>query len=359
LFRSTSSTIDGSQPHNDDNLILGHGFTFKGNVAKMQRTTKILGYTLHHTLNRGLAHRTEILAKARKAEGKIAAMHIYGGDKIRIEAALGYYTGLVQSVITTGLINSQLDDENYDKPRIIQASVIKNCTGMGSRVPAWIALLEFGWTPIDAAIAAAKMKFHDRMMRRPQEGYVKHMIEARNLDTLEGETEGIAAEVQALWDEAGLRAEHGNWPKKSTQARSELIKTASELIAHERACDWLEENGSQYGHYDVLYEGQRAPHTHNGTKRQIALMCTARAGALNLRGSRTAAEGRDKTCTLCSVAGVEDETQCHVLIKCDAYNSPRETLQTALRQTWTASSIRWTLELGALLGLRRRRSARM
>jgi hypothetical protein len=100
---------------------------------------------------------------------------------------------------------------------------------MGSRVSAWIAILELGWTPIDAALAATKMKFHDRMKRQPRHSYVKQMIDSRDRDVTLGEVEGIAYETKALWVEAGYEDAHNAWggtPEEDTTSwtRSRLIR---------------------------------------------------------------------------------------------------------------------------------------
>jgi hypothetical protein len=146
----------------------------------MTRNGKILGYIFHHSLHHGSQHRKAILTKAREAEARIVARHIFAGDNTRHVSIKGYYEGLVQSVLVTGLTLSQLNNEGdlsrYDAPRRVQAGVIKKTLQLGGRISPWIALMEIGWTPVDAKIIEAKMKLHDRIMRLANHTYPKAVM---------------------------------------------------------------------------------------------------------------------------------------------------------------------------------------
>jgi hypothetical protein len=307
------------------NEILGHGYKFQNKDSRMLRRGTLLGQDLHYKLERNTEQIKRILHKGRSAEARLAAKHLYGGKTIRLKAMEKFYTGAVESVLTTGLTLTQLDGrkDRYKKARVIQASVLKSGIGMGSRVSHRIAILEGGWTPIGAKIAAAKMRLHDRMMRLPDRSRVRQVMEVRNADCEEGDTKGLAAEVRGLWREAGRAELHTMRPGTKAKRNRDIVE-AMDFVANKRMISWLEVHGGNNGHYDILYEGGAADHLQRGTKTEIALMCTARAGACLLRGNKTAdkkATAADKKCRLCRQDQTEDET--HILMECQTYGTQR------------------------------------
>jgi hypothetical protein len=258
----------------------------------MTRTGKILGYTFHHSLHHGTLHRKNILTKAREAEARIVAKHIYAGDNTRHASIKGFYEGLVQSVLATGLTLAQLNDgENlsrHDEPRTVQAGVVKKTLQLGARVSPWIALMEIGWTAVDAKIIEAKMKLHDRIMRLADYTYPKVVLTKRWQEVAEGHCEGLGYEVKELWAEAGDPQGHTMEPGKGAY-RDKRIHEAAESISRRRQYSWLDENSTGT---TTSFMKEDEEHLENGTRREVALMVTVRAGACILSGNKTGAEGK-------------------------------------------------------------------
>ena len=112
--------------------------------------------------------------------------------------------------------------------------------------------------------------------------------------------------------------------------------------------EWCCEKASENGDYDRLCPpvGQEAEHISNGTKKQVGLMITARAGACICRGNKTAdakATLLERTCSLCNAGLVEDET--HILLECQRYEVLRIQMFRTVRQNWSAEH--WQLFLEA------------
>lgn len=83
--------------------------------------------------------------------------------------------------------------------------------------------------------------------------------------------------------------------------------------------------------------GHEAEHISNGTKKQVGLMITARAGACICRGNKTADAKTtllERTCSLCNAGVVEDEA--HILLECQRYEVQRIQMIRTVRQNWSA-----------------------
>ena len=74
----------------------------------------------------------------------------------------------------------------------------------------------------------------------------------------------------------------------------------------------------------------------NGTKLQIGLMITARAGACILRGNKTGDSRLNLANTLCILCNLrEPETEDHLLLNCTRYDAWRGPLMMGLNSLWT------------------------
>jgi hypothetical protein len=113
--------------------------------------------------------------------------------------------------------------------------------------------------------------------------------------------------------------------------RDRRIHEAAEAISHRRLYQWLDDNSVRNGDYDILYEGGRAHHLNNGTRREVALMITARAGACILLGNKTGAGGFE--CQICGLGEREDET--HLLLGCPGYAEFRADLLYEVKAGWS------------------------
>ena len=102
---------------------------------------------------------------------------------------------------------------------------------------------------------------------------------------------------------------------------------------------WITSNSSMNGDYAELCDHpheEPAWHTSNGTKLQIGLMITARAGACILRGNKTGNARQSMANTLCSLCDLmEPETEGHLLLHCTRYETWRRPLMRDLNTTWT------------------------
>ena len=119
---------------------------------------------------------------------------------------------------------------------------------------------------------------------------------------------------------------------------------------------WIEENSQENGNYATLADhelGEPAWYTENGTKDQIGLMITARAGACILKGNKTRASKatyQDTLCPHCDLA--EPETETHLLVTCPCYSRQRLKLLQALHTSWSQSQRR--IYLGACVKIKRK-----
>jgi hypothetical protein len=124
-----------------------------------------------------------------------------------------------------------------------------------------------------------------------------------------------------------------------TRQKKDLIREGSILIAENRQRDWLAEHGAkENGYYALLYQGGKAKHLRNGTRKEIALMATARAGASILRGNKAAnkqATTEENECTECNMHKKEDET--HIMTQCTygPWTKARATCENRIKKAWT------------------------
>ena len=102
---------------------------------------------------------------------------------------------------------------------------------------------------------------------------------------------------------------------------------------------WIRTNSDKNGDYAELCDhahSSPAWHIGNGTKLQVGLMITARAGACILRGNKTTNKRLSLADTLCLKCDrMAPETETHLLITCPYYNTWREPLLTKLHSVWS------------------------
>ena len=106
----------------------------------------------------------------------------------------------------------------------------------------------------------------------------------------------------------------------------------------------LKEISARNGNYAELAPplGKAARHLRNGTKLEVALMMTARAGACKFRGNKTAKKGataEERACTQCFNPNLIPEDETHVFPECRRYMVPRSRLDRALRRCWSTDQL--------------------
>ena len=101
----------------------------------------------------------------------------------------------------------------------------------------------------------------------------------------------------------------------------------------------IEDISADNGDYKELCDhdlGTPAWHTTQGTKLQIGLMITARAGACKLRGNKTRDSKATRQDTLCNLCGREEpEDETHLLVDCPYYQTWRTKMWTEVHKTLT------------------------
>ena len=209
-----------------------------------------------------------------------------------------------------------------------------------ARVSPHIAIMEAGWTPIDADIIAHKLRLLEQLKLQPKDTYQRHIVTQRMAQVQQGCTKGLCYEAQQLWNEMGRPDQFTDIPTgKITRQKKDLIREGSILIAENRQREWLTEHGGKRnGYYALLYQGGKAKHLRNGTRKEIALMATVRAGAAILRGNKAAdkkATKEETECTECDMHKKEDEP--HIMTQCTygPWAKARATCENRIKRAWT------------------------
>lgn len=253
------------------------------------------------------------------------------------------YTYLMESILVSGVLNTQVSPADCALLRRVQGMVAKRCTWAGRRVSGWIILRELGWTAIDYTLWGAKLNLWEVIKDAPPHEYA-HTIRWARAEAINNgsDNQGLAFEARSLWAKAGdpdgWNVTH-NWGKSR---RRRLIKELVRKIEASEADEILNELSARNGNYALLAPPLRKPASHltNGTKIRIALMISMRAGACCLRGNKVArrdATARDRACTACYNPTLLPENEAHVTLVCLPYAIPRGTMLTSIRSLWSLS----------------------
>ena len=104
-------------------------------------------------------------------------------------------------------------------------------------------------------------------------------------------------------------------PSQDKDAAKQDRKEAIGELIDDQMQTWIEQNSRENGDYATLADhtlGDPAWHMDNGTKDQVGLMITARAGACLLRGNKTRdrkTQVEETLCPHCNQREPETETQ--------------------------------------------------
>jgi hypothetical protein len=213
--------------------------------------------------------------------------------------------------------------------------------GTSCRMSPEIAIMEAGWTPVDATIIAHKLRLLEQLKLQPEQSYQKHILTKRMEQVEQGNTQGLCYEAKTLWEQIGDIEQYTHMPEgKLSQEKRDKITAGAELIAEERQAEWLGENGGkENGYYSLLYQGGKARHLKNGNRKEIALMATVRAGAAILKGNKAAnkkATAKEKHCTECDIGA--RETESHLISTCTygPWTTLRAKCENKIKDGWTA-----------------------
>ena len=147
----------------------------------------------------------------------------------------------------------------------------------------------------------------------------------------EGDKKGLCFEVKHLWTHLG-RPEAWEAKNSNSDTEKKELKEAVKSLMQRKMDSWIRTNSDKNGDYAELCDhahSSPAWHIGNGTKLQVGLMITARAGACILRGNKTTDKRQSLADTLCLWCDrMAPETETHLLITCPYYNTwrvpPRE-----------------------------------
>jgi hypothetical protein len=217
-----------------------------------------------------------------------------------------------------------------------QAEAARRVTWAGKRVSQLAILRELNWMPVDALIWACKIGLHESLKKLPTSAYASTVLAARMRSVQTGrDVRGLCAEVKAIWERLGSPDSWESTTQESKPARKARIKPLMVNAIDEMWEEWCESHGEENGYYHLLCPkvGEAAEHLKNGNKKQIALMITARMGAIICRGNKTndAKTREDYMCPHCTLREIEDET--HILVRCPVYAHLREPMITEVRET--------------------------
>ena len=145
---------------------------------------------------------------------------------------------------------------------------------------------------------------------------------------------GLCGETYNFYKQTNSLETWSDTSDGNSKQREQQIERCLAKHAENEWTMWINENSHKNGDYIFLCppKGKPAEHLSNGTKKEIGLMITARAGACILNGNKTS-KSNDSFCKLCDSKSTENEA--HILMECEAYNTPRSQLWSTLNRCWT------------------------
>ena len=247
-------------------------------------------------------------------------------------------TYLVNSVIVAAVLTTELTEKDYIELRKPQVEAARRATGAGKRVSQLALLRELNWGPVDAPIWSCKIGLHEAMKRLPSTTSISTVLGARMRSIQTGRDErGLCAETKKLWTKLGSPESWTDTKRETKAARKRRLRPLIAKAVDTMWEEWCDEFGELNGDYQLLCPqmGEEAEHISNGTKKQVGLMITARAGACTCRGNKTANSNNveEKKCQHCTLGQFEDET--HMIVECKAYQEPRSRMLAEVHRNMT------------------------
>jgi hypothetical protein len=313
--------------------------TFCGKPLQLRQSVLALGRLMGPALHR---HPKQAVWAKRKAEGALKFLGWIGAfaESSSHKLARLMTTYLVHSVICAAVLNTHLNKEDYQELRKVPAMIARKAVWAGARVAQMVIHRELNWKLVDEVIWLAKIGLHETLKRLPAREYGSNVLSARMRAVQTGvDARGLCAETQNFWRRVGNEQAWEWTGDESKQTRKKRVKPFIAEWIQGIWEEWCYEKASENGDYDRLCPpvGHEAEHISNGTKKQVGLMITARAGACICRGNKTADAKTtllERTCSLCNAGVVEDEA--HILLECQRYEVQRIQMIRTVRQNWSA-----------------------
>jgi hypothetical protein len=255
----------------------------------------------------------------------------------------------MDSVMVNAVLNTHLSHEDWDALRVPQAAAARRAVWAGKRVPARIILRELGWIPVDGAIWKSKLGLMEALRALPGREYASRVLEVRMRDVALGlDRRGLCGELLNFWSSIDRPQEWrtpGGVSGGSLDRKRYLAAAVAERLERDWS-SWIQSCSADYGHYALRSprHGSAAAHVAQGTKAEIGLMITARAGSCILRGNRTSARppgDPHALCVLCDEGAREDEA--HLLLSCTAYTNHRDEMWQGVKAAWSEPQIQHML----------------
>ena len=330
-----SSTPDVKTPDQTSNRdwfcswsVKHHSAKFAGDSMEVRHSARMLGRLVGPTLQR---HPSQALWAKRKAESAIKYLGWMGAFSATADTNLArmLYTYLVESVLVSAVLNTQLTSNDFNELRILQARVARRAVWAGPLVSKMVIIRELGWTLVDAPIWKSKLGLHETLKSLPSSEIASTVLAARMRSVRDGRDDrGLCAEVKGFWERAGHPQGFLGVHKESKATRKKRLRPIIRTLLGMEWEQWCKEHAADNGQYDLLAPklGERAEHIANGTKKEIGLMTTARAGQLYLKPKLAGKKSRPSSglCHLCDGKHIEDEG--HVLLVCSKYDAQRHLL---------------------------------
>ena len=311
--------------------------TIGGHPLTVKRSAKLLGRIFGQKIHQ----HSNYAALAKKSTAPAVGMLAWLGafqPTASLQFAEFLYKSLVETIITSKVTTCQLSPADYEHLRATQCKVGRRATWAGKRVSQYIILRELGWTPVDVAIMMAKIGLHNRLKLLEPREYASSVLRERMAAVAEGDTKGLCFEVKQLWTQLG-RPDAWDAKISNNETKKNELKGAVKNLMQRRIDAWIRTNSRTNGDYSELCDHDHyspAWHIGNGTKLQVGLMITARAGACILRGNKTPDKRLSLADTLCKLCDqLEPETETHLLITCPYYDAWRRPLLTELHKVWS------------------------
>ena len=260
LFRDGKKWAGPSKELDDDEWggwrVRSEKYKLGNTEMEVRKTGKLLGKLYGMSPERHPMQIEMARNKAAKSARMVAAMGA-NAEKADTKLAHFLYTFLVESVLVTHTVHTQLNDQDWLVVRRIQAKLLRRASRAGQRVPIHIIIKEHGWSLVDKAIVQSKLSLHESIKGLERREYAKTINEERMATVREGRTKkGLCYETKTFWDEA-KRGDQWEWTVvlRRTEGRKKFRREIACKVAQQRLRLMLVENDGETE--DILLESQQ------------------------------------------------------------------------------------------------------
>ena len=310
-----------------------------GKALEVRQAGTLLGRLLGPAIDRHPQQAMWAAAKGKKALRVLSRMGAFSAQAAP-DLAETLYIYFVQSVIVSAVLNTVLTAADLQLIRTPQAIAARKAVWAGQRVSQQVILRELGWEPIEYPILRSKLGLFEAIRALPRREYARHVLDARMLDVaMRQGGKGLCGETFAFWSKL-QSVQH--WQEAGTIGRAPRVRKIRAAVSRMQELEWEEwcsSSSAQNGDYAALAPpaGEAATHLQWGSKLEIGLMVTMRAGACALRGNKVGMSGNSDPaewlCRLCPSGQRENEH--HLLLACPFYSGPRVLMQQRLSRAWS------------------------